>query len=162
MMLNMSKKNGSAPPVEGTAAAVREMARSSATLGATPEERPVRRTFSATYKRSILRQADEAAASGEEGAIGALLRREGLYSSHLASWRRQRERGELAGLSPKKRGRKPAPKNPLADENEKLRCENARLESELEKAKVVIDVQKKLSTLLGIPLPESPTSEKKS
>jgi hypothetical protein len=87
------------------------------------------------------------------------LRREGLWSSHLASWRRLRERGELAGLRPKKRGRKPAPKNLLADENEKLRRQNARLEAELEKAKVIIDVQKKLSLLLGITMPESPTEE---
>ena len=160
-MLNMSKKNGASPPVEGTAAAVREAARSSATP-AEPVERPVRRKFSAAYKLSILRQADEAAASGGEGGIGALLRREGLYSSHLTSWRKQRERGALAGLSPKKRGRKPAPNNPLADEVKKLRRENACLESELEKARVVIDVQKKLSTLLGVPMPESPTSERKS
>lgn len=162
-MLNMSKKkNGATPPVEGTAAAVREAARSSATPAPEPVERPVRRRFSAAYKVSILRQADEAAASGVEGAIGALLRREGLYSSHLTSWRKLREQGALAGLSPKKRGRKPAPKNPLADEVEKLRRENARLGSDLEKARIVIDVQKKLSTLLGVPLPESPTSEKKS
>jgi len=160
-MLNMSKKNSAPPPVEGTAAEVREASRSSAP-GAEPAERAVRRRFSAAYKVSILRQADEAAASGGDGAIGALLCREGLYSSHLASWRKLREQGALAGLSPKKRGRKPAPKNPLADENETLRRKVARLESELEKARVVIDVQKKLSTLLGVPMPESPTSEKKS
>jgi transposase len=155
-MLNMSvKKNGATPPREGTAAAVRAAAQSGATSGPEPAERPVRRTFSAAYKLSILRQADEAAASGGDGAIGALLRREGLWSSHLTSWRRARERGELAGLTAKKRGRKPAPKNPLAEENERLRRQNARLESELEKARVVIDVQKKLSTLLGIPMPET-------
>jgi transposase len=159
-MLNMSvKKNGTTPPREGTAAAVREAAQSGATPGPEVAERPVRRTFTAAYKVSILRQADEAAATGGDGAIGALLRREGLWSSHLTSWRRARERGELAGLSPKKRGRKPAPKNPLADENEKLRRQNARLQSDLDKAKVIIDVQKKLSTLLGIPMPEDPTEE---
>ena len=162
-MLNMSKKkNGATPPIEGTAAAVREAARSSASPGAEQVERPVRRKFSAAYKLSILRQTDEAVASGVEGTIGALLRREGLYSSHLTAWRKQRERGALDGLSPKKRGRKPAAKNRLADEVEKLLRENARLESELEKARVVIDVQKKLSTLLGVPMPESPTLEKKS
>ena len=161
-MVDMSKKNGATPPREGTAAAVREAARLNAPPGAEPAARPTRRTFSATYKLSILRQADEAVASGGEGAIGALLRREGLYSSHLASWRRQRERGEIAGLTPKKRGPTPAPWSPLADENEKLRRENARLEAELEKARVVIDVQKKLSALLGTSMPESPSSEKKS
>jgi transposase-like protein len=158
-MLNMSKKNGASPPREGTAAAVREAARSGAIPGPATAERPLRRTFTAEYKQRILREADVAVASGEDGAIGALLRREGLWSSHLTSWRRARERGELAGLKPKKRGPKPAPKNPLADENENLRRQNARLQSELDKAKVIIDVQKKLSTLLGIPLPENPTEE---
>ena len=71
--------------------------------------------------------------------------------------RRLRARGELAGLKPKKRGPKPAPKNLLADENEKLRRQIARLQAELDKAKVIIDVQKKLSLLLGISTPESPT-----
>ena len=92
-------------------------------------------------------------------SLAALLRREGLWSSHLTSWRQLRERGGLAGLRPKKRGPKPTPKNPLADENERQRRQIARLQSELEKAKVIIDVQKKLSTLLGIPLPEDPTEE---
>lgn len=158
-MLNMSKKNGATPPREGTAAAVREAALSGAAPGPATAERPLRRTFTAEYKQRILREADAAAASGEEGAIGALLRREGLWSSHLTSWRRLRERGELAGLKPKKRGPKPAPRSPLADENEQLRRKVARLESELGKAQVIIDVQKKLSTLLGIPLPDKPTEE---
>jgi transposase-like protein len=158
-MMDVSKNNGASPPREGTAAAIREAARSGATSGPATAERPVRRTFTAEYKRDILRQADAAAASGDEGAIGALLRREGLWSSHLTSWRRLRERGALAGLKPKKRGPKPAPKNPLAEENERLRRQNARLQSELDKAKVIIDVQKKLSTLLGIPMPESPPEE---
>jgi transposase-like protein len=158
-MLDMSRRNGAASPREGTAAAVRAAAEAGAIPGPATAERPLRRTFTAEYKQRILREADVASASGEEGAIGALLRREGLWSSHLASWRRLRERGELAGLRPKKRGRKPAPKNLLADENEKLRRQNARLEAELEKAKVIIDVQKKLSLLLGITMPESPTEE---
>jgi len=158
-MLNMSRKNGATPPREGTAAAVREAAQSGATPGPATAERPVRRTFPAEYKLRILREADVAAASGEEGAIGALLRREGLWSSHLTSWRRLRERGALAGLKPKRRGPKPAPKNPLADEVELLRRQNARLQSELDKARVIIDVQKKLSTLLGIPMPENPPEE---
>ena len=81
-----------------------------------------------------MREADAALASGEEGAVGELLRREGLYSSHLTAWRRERDAGELAGLTPKKRGRKPR-KNPLADENARLQRENARLQRELYKAK---------------------------
>ncbi|MEZ4402307.1 MAG: hypothetical protein R3B06_19940 [Kofleriaceae bacterium] len=155
----MSKKNGAPPPREGTAAAIREAARSAADLVPATAERPLRRTFTAEYKQRVLREADAAAASGEEGAIGALLRREGLWSSHLTSWRRLRERGELAGLTPKKRGPKPAPKSALADENERQRRQIARLQSELDKAKIIIDVQKKLSALLGIPMPEDPTEE---
>lgn len=158
-MLNMSKKNGAAPPREGTAAAVREAARSGATPGPATVERPVRRSFTAEYKQRILREADLAVASGEEGAVGALLRREGLWSSHLTAWRRLRDSGELAGLASKRRGPKPAAKNLLADENELLRRQNARLQTELDKAKVIIDVQKKLSTLLGISLPENPPEE---
>lgn len=156
-MLNMSKKNGTCPPHGNTAAAVREAARPEA--GPATAERALRRTFSAEYKQRILREADEAAASGEEGAIGALLRREGLWSSHLASWRTLRKRGELAGLSPNKRGPKASPKSLLADENERQRRQIVRLQAELDKARVIIDVQKKLSTLLGIPMPENPKDE---
>jgi len=75
-------------------------------------------------------------------AIGALLRREGLYSSHLTTWRRQRTLGERQALAPKKRGRKPTA-NPLAEENRKLRADNARLSRRLEQAELIIDVQKK-------------------
>jgi len=117
-------------------------------------EKPRRRTFTAEYKQRILREYDRAKASGDSGAVGALLRAEGLYSSHLVEWRRQREAGELAGLAPAKRGRKSRKrKDPVAKENERLRRENERLQEELRKANTVIDVQKKLSTLLGIQLP---------
>lgn len=111
---------------------------------------PKRRQFTAEYKRSIL---DRAEACRDEGAIGALLRREGLYSSHLTTWRRQREQGERQALSPKKRGRK-STANPLAEENQRLRSDNARLSRRLEQAELIIDVQKKVSALLGISLPE--------
>src|SRR5499426_3824079 len=100
-MLNMSKKNGASSPREGTVSAVREAARSGAPERATTPERPKRRTFTAEYKLRIVREADAALASGEEGAVGELLRREGLYSSHLVTWRRERDAGELAGLTPK-------------------------------------------------------------
>ena len=119
---------------------------------------PKRRRFTAEYKRSILEQAE---ACREEGAIGALLRREGLYSSHLSTWRRQRQQGELEGLTPKKRGRKPTA-DPLAEEIRRLRAENARLARQLQKAETIIDVQKKVSTLLGISLPEPPSDEENS
>lgn len=112
-----------------------------------------RRTYTAEYKLKILREADEAVASGEPGSLGALLRREGLYSSHLVTWRQQREAGELAALTPKKRGR-PTTRNPLAEEVEKLRREKASLEEKLRKAEIVIDVQKKVAALLGETLPD--------
>ncbi|MGH8611527.1 MAG: hypothetical protein ACREYF_05650, partial [Gammaproteobacteria bacterium] len=99
-----------------------------------------------SIKRSILEQAD---ADRGEGAIGALLRREGLYSSHLSTWRRQREEGTLQALSAKQRGRK-SNFNPLAPENARLRAENARLLRRLEQAETIIEVQKKVSTLLGM------------
>jgi len=107
-----------------------------------------RRQFSTEYKLRIVRAA---AAAKTPGEIGALLRREGLYSSHLADWRRQRERGELAGLSAK-RGRKPAPVNPLARRVAELEREKRRLERKLEQAELLLDIQKKASRLLEIPL----------
>lgn len=113
---------------------------------------PRRRQFSASYKLEILEQADRCTNSGE---IGALLRREGLYSSHLSTWRAARREGSLAQLS-RKRGTKPK-ESPEAKEIERLRKENARLRRELEKAQAVIEVQKKLSELMGIDL-ENPKS----
>jgi transposase len=121
-------------------------------------EKPKRRQFTAEYKRSIVAQAE---ACRDDGAIGALLRREGLYSSHLTTWRRQKEQGELDALAPKKRGRK-STANPLADENQRLRKENARLSRRLEQAELIIDVQKKVSALLGISLPEVRGGEENS
>jgi transposase-like protein len=157
-MLKMSvKKNDASPPREGTASAVREAARSGVPERATSPERPKRRAFAAEYKLRIVREADAALASGVEGAVGELLRREGLYSSHLTTWRRERDAGELAALTPKKRGRK-ATKNPLADEVVKLQRELERMKQELAKANTVIDVQRKVAALLGETLPE-PTEE---
>jgi transposase len=109
----------------------------------------IRRRFSAEYKRRILQEADH----GGSGGIAALLRREGLYSSHLTTWRKQRKSGEIAGLAPRKRGKKPVPRNPLAAENEKLRRETQRLQKRLHQAEVIIDVQKKLCDLLGLTVP---------
>jgi transposase len=114
-----------------------------------------RRRFNAVYKQGILHEVDRCR---DEGAIGALLRREGLYSSHLTTWRRQRDQAVQAALAPHKRGPKPA-RNPLVDEMEKLRRENARLAQQLEKAEIIIDVQKKVSSLLGIRLKESNSGE---
>jgi len=106
-----------------------------------------RRTFTPEYKLRIL---DEAAARHKPGERGALLRREGLYSSHLTHWRRELRDDARAGLQPKKRGRKA---DPLAAENADLRREIARLQAKLERAETIIAVQKKLSDLLGLPPP---------
>ena len=108
-----------------------------------------RRRFKAEYKLRILREADTLA---ETGGIGEMLRREGLYSSHLSGWRRERERGELEGLAAKKRGRKARPDKELLEENQRLAREVARLNKRLAQAETIIDVQKKVATLLGIPL----------
>lgn len=99
-----------------------------------------RRSFTAEYKRKVLQEAD---ACTESGQIGALLRREGLYSSHLVTWRAARERGELEGLTPKKRGPKAQEPNPLAKELEAKRREVARLKAENAKLQLICDVQKK-------------------
>ena len=110
-----------------------------------------RRHFSAEYKRRVLQEAD---ACTQRGEVGALLRREGLYSSHLTTWRHQRQRGELQGLTPAKRGRKA---DPQAAENARLVRETERLKAQLARAELIIDVQKKVSQLLG--LPEIPLDE---
>jgi transposase-like protein len=113
-------------------------------------EKPVRRRFTAEYKLRILREADQCTAPGQ---LGALLRREGLYSSLLSTWRQQRDQGTLAGLTPKRRGRKPNPDAPLIAENQRLMRETQRLAAKLRQAETIIEVQKKLSEILGIPLP---------
>lgn len=119
-------------------------------------EKPVRRTFTAEYKLRILEEAERCS---EPGQLGALLRREGLYSSHLSSWRRQREQGMLSGLAAKKRGRKAKRKDPLLEENRRLQRENERLKAQLQKAETIIEFQKKLSEMLGIPLKSHESSE---
>lgn len=110
--------------------------------------RPQRRRFTAGYKLRILQEADSWAESGQ---IGALLRREGLYYSNLRTWRRQRDLGQLAGLTPKKRGPK---EDPVARENARLKRENEQLKAKLEQAETIMEVQKKLSKLLGLSRPE--------
>ncbi len=112
-------------------------------------EKAVRRRFTVEYKLHILQQAE---ACRDERGIGALLRREGLYSSHLTTWRRQRDMGILSGLEPKPRGRKANPIHPLQVENLQLRKENSRLQRRLKRAELIIDIQKKISQMLGIPL----------
>lgn len=106
-----------------------------------------RRKFTAQYKLDILDQVDRCT---QQGQIGAILRREGLYSSSLANWKRQRDEGLLNALSPQKRGRKDIAKNPLSDEVARLQRENERLKKKLKQAETIIAVQKKVSEILGI------------
>lgn len=115
------------------------------------EAKAKRRKFSAAYKSRVLREID-----ASPGQTGAILRREGLYSSHLSKWREQREAGTLAALG-KKRG--PKGKSTSELENEKLRKENARLVRELEKAQILIGAQKKLAEILGVDLPKIAESD---
>jgi transposase-like protein len=111
--------------------------------------KPHRRAFTAEYKRRILKAAD---ACATPGAVGALLRREGLYSSHLVVWRRARARGELAALTPKQRGRKPTPVDPRERKIAELERRVAQLTARAERAEALVEVQKKLAALLGRPL----------
>jgi transposase len=119
---------------------------------ASPEllKRPLRRTFTARDKLRILREADEA--KDAPGGVGAVLRREGLYSSALSDWRRQRDAGAFEALSPVSRGPKTAPPNPLAAEHARLLRDNRRLTQRLERAEAIIDLQKKVAALLGLPI----------
>jgi len=112
---------------------------------------PKRRRFSAEEKLRILKEADACTQPGEQGA---LLRREGLYSSHLTEWRRARERGELDALAPKKRGRKPAAVNPLERKVTELSRALEKAEARAKRAEALVELQKKISELLGIPLPK--------
>src|SRR3954447_16146322 len=118
-------------------------------------ERARRRQFTVGYKLRILSEADAAPATGE---IGALLRREGLYSSHLAAWRRQREEGILHALSPRRRGRPTS--SPEQRELVRLRQENERLGQRLAAAEAVIEIQKKVSVLLGLAELSGPSGER--
>lgn len=115
-----------------------------------------RRTFSAAEKLRILNEADTCT---QPGQIGALLRREGLYSSHLVKWRRLRAAGQLQALAPQPRGPKITPSDPHSQELALLRKENARLQARLAQAELVIDVQKKVAQLLGASLSATPPDE---
>ena len=110
-------------------------------------EKKPRRKFTTNYKLRILAEADTCT---QPGQIGALLRREGLYSSSLATWRRQRENGILKAMTPRKRGRKHKLENPLAKQVAQLEKEKRRLQQKLKKAELIIEAQKKMSEILGI------------
>lgn len=137
--------NGTAAGAGGAKGAIATGAEPAPAAAARPDpevpSKARRRRFTAEYKLRILREAERCTSSG---AIGALLRREGLYSSHLTSWRKQ----QAKALQPRRRGRKPQA-NPLRARVAQLERENARLQRELEKAEIIIDVQKKVAKLLG-------------
>ena len=153
----MGMTNGTARPAsqgKGLSDFVNEGGREA--LRPNPEvlARAKRRTYTGEFKLQVLAEADAAKGSGE---IGAVLRRHGLYSSHLTKWRQERKSGILEGLAPQKRGPK-LKANPLTAENQKLRRDNERLTDRLRKAELIIDVQKKVAMLLGIPLAGSEES----
>jgi len=122
-------------------------------------EKARRRRFSAKYKLRILDAADNCV---ERGQLGELLRREGLYSSHLTKWRKQRNEGSLKALKPRKRGRKAKPQNPLTKRVSELERENEILRKRIEHAELIIDVQKKVSRILGVTLKTPESSENDS
>jgi len=117
--------------------------------------KPKRRRFTAEYRLRILEEADRCT---EPGEVGRLLRREGLYSSHLTSWRKARRSGALRGLTSKKRGAKPKARNPLEPKVRELEVKVARLEKELHKAHTILDVQEKVAGLLGFSLEDGKDS----
>lgn len=114
--------------------------------------KPKRRLFTAEYKKEILEEADRA--KGDVGKIGEILRREGLYSSHLTDWRRARDRGQLAALAPKRRGPQAKRPDPRDRELAEARRENARLKARAERAEALVELQKKVSEILALPLPD--------
>lgn len=116
-----------------------------------------RRRFTAAYKRDILKRADRC--KGQAGKLGELLRREGLYFSHLTVWRRQMDIGAEAALEPKKRGRPAKVVDPESKQMAELRRENERLKRRLDQATLIIEFQKKVHELLGIPLSSPPDDE---
>lgn len=123
-----------------------------APAAASPElsDRPSRRNFNAKDKLRILDKLDRAV--GTPGEIGAILRREGVYSSSIAEWRRQRAAGAYEGLSPVKRGPKPVSPNPLSADHAQLQRDYKRLQQRLDRAEAVIEIQKKVALLIGFPI----------
>ena len=152
-MLEERMKEKKEFPTDGELAEERSDEASSAPASAAPNAevlaKPKRRQFTAEYRLRILEEADRCT---EPGAVGRLLRREGLYSSHLTAWRKARRNGSLRALAGKKRGAKPKPRNPLEPKVKQLEAEVARLEGELRKAHTILDVQGKVAGLLGIDL----------
>ena len=145
--LTMGKKKGSGVGAERSEASRLSAAGSDVEVPA----KAVRRSFTARYKREVVEEAEQCR---ETGGIGALLRREGLYSSQLAKWRQLYRDGALKGLKDDKRGRRKKPKNPLEGRVRELERENRRLEKRLKQAEIIIDVQKKVAAIMTDPSPE--------
>jgi transposase len=147
------------PPVlnQGTASDIRKASTAATKLGEKPRGTATR-VYTPEFKLRILRELDQLAASGEHGAVGAFLRREGLQWSTVHRWRKALDEGETAALAPKPRGRK-STRDASTAEIERLQKQVAKLEQNLRKAEIIIDVQKKLSALLGVALPD-PDEEK--
>jgi len=150
-MDSMSNR-GTEPPKPGTAAAVRAAAKPGRPVQAT------KRQYTSEFKQRVLREVELLGATGERGAQVAFLRREGLTWSHVHRWRKEHDEGGAAALAPKKRGPKPK-RDLVAEENARLRRQNERLQNELRKAEIIIDVQKKLAALLGEAVPVLPDEE---
>lgn len=142
----MNEPKASPPPVEKVTPPATKVPDAEVTA------MPRRRTFTADFKQQVLREVDDAA----PGEIGAILRRHGLYSSHLTEWRQARDEGALTGLGPRKRGRKAAAKNPLSTEVARLEHENKKLLLRAERAERLLELQKKVAELFGETLPPPP------
>jgi transposase len=123
-------------------------------------KKPTMRTYTPEYKQRILCELEELKVAGEKGSVGALIRREGLHWATILRWRAAVTKAGVNALTPRKRGRKPT-RDPVAEENERLRRQNERLQAELRKAEIIIDVQKKLAALLGVAVPAVPEKDGK-
>ena len=150
----MIDDTNTSPPVPREGPEARSAAGSFRGIGALAPDpevaaKPRRRRFTAEYRLRILEEADGCTGSGE---VGQLLRREGLYSSHLTNWRKARRNGALRGLRSKKPGAKPKASNPLEPKVRELEAKVARLEKDLHKAHIILDVQEKVAGLLGFSL----------
>lgn len=143
-MDEMAKRSGVEAPRPGTGAAIRAAA--SQTNGSA---KPTKTDYTPEFKQRVVRELAALAASGERGAQGAFLRREGLHWPTVQRWQKEAQKAELVALAPKQRGRKPT-HDPVAEELAQLRRKNEQLEERLRKAELIIDVQKKLSGLLGV------------
>lgn len=153
-MDSMGRRGGSSPPKPETAAAIRQ----SSQRATERTNQPTKRVYDAAFKLRVLREVELLGASGERGAQGAFLRREGITWTHVHRWQKERDNGGLAALAPKKRGPK-SRRDPAAEELQRLRRQNERLQERLRKAEVIIDVQKKLAALLGVEVPVPPDEE---